>query len=187
MPDGSRHYYYLICTSYHNTEGDVCPAAEYQPKDCRTCCCKSSDNVNFYHPGAAYQPECGARDDADYKVSLIPSISSTCQPDLYPFIGEADFSELFLVSHPSFQAFDKLLLRDSLQYHFNESALAALEALLDYEFHEGLIHAYRLPTEPYECPEKDMKRRTGVINLAPYASYLTVISTLVIHSLHVAA
>ena len=36
----------------------------------RTCCCKTSDNADFYHPDTAIQ-QCSATEVAEYKVSLI--------------------------------------------------------------------------------------------------------------------
>ena len=59
---------------------DQCPRSD-PIEECRTCCCESSDNVEFYDPDAT-EPECTAS-PATYKMSFIFTWSPTCHPDYY--------------------------------------------------------------------------------------------------------
>ena len=49
--------------------------------DCPTCCCESSENVEFYNPGAP-EPECNAP-PATYEIRFVFTWSNTCHPDYY--------------------------------------------------------------------------------------------------------
>ena len=152
-----------------------------QPENCRTCCCKSSENVEFFHPEAAPERECGASDDALYKVSLVPSISYVCHAS-YPYVDIAVFSDLFIVSHFGYFVFNKTVTEDTDIYTFivdTDRVLPTLQDLLDYEIEHDLIHDYVLPDEE-AC--EDRRRRTGVINVTPYMRYMTLVSILVSHS-----
>ena len=161
---------------------DVCPPAEYQPENCRTCCCKSSDNVDFYHPEAAYQPECGATDNAEYKISLIPTISPLCHYD-YPFtdgIDAAYFSDLLVTSHGPFQGFDACLdviFENIFNYLVRtEEVSMSIREFLASETSDGIIRDFILSTDVLE--PGNMKRRSGFIDVSPTYPFLTLISKL---------
>ena len=49
--------------------------------DCLTCCCESSEDVEFYNPDAP-EPECTAQ-PALYDVRFVATWSPTCHPDYY--------------------------------------------------------------------------------------------------------
>jgi hypothetical protein len=49
--------------------------------DCPTCCCESSENVEFYNPDAP-EPECNAP-PATYEIRFVFTWSNTCHPDYY--------------------------------------------------------------------------------------------------------
>ena len=48
---------------------------------CPTCCCESSEDVEFYNPDAP-EPECTA-DATTYEVKFVATWSPTCHPDYY--------------------------------------------------------------------------------------------------------
>ena len=153
---------------------------EDQPEDCRTCCCKASPGVDFYRPYAAAQTQCGARDSAEYKVSLIPTISDICHPEL-PFPGNSEFSELLIASHRAYQILSRAVTQTDEIYPYilyTEQALPAVELALEEEVQKGIIHDYFLPETAN--PDDDRKRKIGEIEVTPRDRYVTVISTLVI-------
>ena len=157
----------------------MCPPIADQPEGCRTCCCKSSDNVDFFHPEAASQTECGATDDAEYKVSLIPTVSDICHPDL-PFPGNSEFSDLLIASHAIYQVFTRAITeRDDLYPYilYQEQALPFVEVALEQEVRNGVVHDYFLPDVAGD--QVEMKRRVGEIEVTPYARSLILISTVV--------
>lgn len=158
---------------------------EHQPEDCRTCCCQSSSSVsvNFFRPYAASQTECSATDNAEYKVSLIPTISDICHPNL-PFPGNSDFSELLLVSHPGYQLFSRAITETDDLYPYilyTEQALPFVEVALEEELQQGIIHDYFVPNTAE--PGDDSKRRVGEIEVTPSNRYVSMISTLVYNTL----
>ena len=60
-------------------------APEKCPRDdsievCPTCCCESSDNVEFYNPNLP-EPKCKASLPALYKVTFVFTWNSICHPD----------------------------------------------------------------------------------------------------------
>ena len=71
-----------------------CPREDPIAK-CPTCCCESSENVEFYNPDAA-EPECTAS-EAVYEIKFTFTWSSTCHPDYY--CPDAAWTEPFAVSH----------------------------------------------------------------------------------------
>jgi hypothetical protein len=58
---------------------DDCPTNRIQ--SCSTCCCKSSDNVEFYDPDED-EPQCTA-DPASYEMKFTGTWSETCHPGNY--------------------------------------------------------------------------------------------------------
>ena len=59
---------------------DQCPSSG--PIDeCPTCCCDSSENVEFYNPDAL-EPECAAP-PASYEMKFVFTWSAICHPDYY--------------------------------------------------------------------------------------------------------
>ena len=181
-----------------HTARDVCPPAADQPEKCRTCCCKSSDNVEFLHPYGNTYTECGAYDDAVYKASLIPTISPTCHPD-YPFVGGVDaarFSGLLLFSHYGYRVLDKCStdIEKNLLFQFivNPGAILPMaDQLIEDAIEDGRIKDIFLHDDDYDDDDDDdmdddewaskaeTKRRVGYINVCPSASYITLVSKLV--------
>ena len=162
---------------------DVCPPLEYRPERCRTCCCKTSDNADFFHPEVASQPKCTATDVANYKVSLIPSISPVCHED-YPFVGgvnNAYFSDLLFASHTPRHVFDSCggepvesvadyLMRTGEIY---QETVDHLENLIT----NNSVFDYYVSTAVLE--QAKTKRRSARIYFSPESSYLTLIVKLV--------
>ena len=170
------HSVFLLKT---NSAGDVCPHVDDQPENCRTCCCKASPGVDFYHPYSAYLTECGARDDAEYKVSLIPTFSDVCHPEL-PFPGNSEFSDLLIFSHHEYQVFSRAVteIDDFYPYIlYREFVLGAVEVEFEEEVQLGTVHDYFLPDTITE--QTDMKRKVGDIKVTPYDRYVSLISTVV--------
>ena len=159
----------------------MCPPAQYQPKNCRTCCCKSSDNVDFYHPETAYQPECGATDNAEYKISVIPTISPLCHYDVdFPISGGlAYFTDPKMTSHHGEQHYTKIV--DAEFLNFTDAYNVWLEFHFESEVEQGIIHDFSVPCVGLDCPE-DSKRSVGYLDLSPYSRYISMISKLVIFS-----
>lgn len=158
--------------------GKVCP--EDRNCDCRTCCCQSTPGVDFYRPNASNTfTECPARDNAEYKVSLIPTTSDICHPTT-PFPGNSEFSELLLTSHTIYQIFSREITEIDSFYPYilyPEHALPLVEAALDDEVELGTIHDYFTP-DMIE-PDGEKKRRVGEIKVTPFYSYVSLISTIV--------
>ena len=177
----------------------MCPPAADQPEDCRTCCCKSSDNVEFLHPYGNTYTECGAYDRAEYKASLIPSVSSICQPN-YPFEGGVDsfrFSGLVLLSHFEHRILDKCSIDIEMNSLFqlivnSEETLAMSDEIIQRAIEAGDLYNAFVDDDDYddddddddECPEIEMKRRVGYIHVNPYMSYVTLVSKLVSKPVH---
>ena len=59
---------------------DQCPRSD-PIEECPTCCCTSTDNVEFYDPDAT-EPECTAP-PATYEMRFVFWWSPTCHPDYY--------------------------------------------------------------------------------------------------------
>ena len=157
---------------------DVCPPVEDQPKNCRTCCCKSSNNVEFYHPEDPSHTECGASENAMYKVSLIPTISTSCHPR-YPFengSNAAYFSDILIGSHGPARLIDTCVRDYSdnvLNYLLNtEEVLGSSENI----FAEGFEDMYLSP-EALERVRR--RRRSALIEVSSTKSHITLISKLV--------
>ena len=186
-------YLHVLYVFPFHTARDVCPLAADQPEDCRTCCCKSSDNVEFLHPYGNTYTECGAYNRAEYKASLVPSISSYCHPN-YPFEGGADssrFSGLVLLSHDGYRILDKCSIDIEMNSLFqlivnSEETLAMSDEIIQHAIEAGDLYDAFVDDDDYddeddddECPEIEMKRRVGYIHVNPYMSYVTLVSKLV--------
>ena len=63
--------------------------------ECHTCCCKSSDNVEFYNHNAP-EPECTAP-PALYEIDFVFTWNETCHPDYYS--NHSWWTDLFGISH----------------------------------------------------------------------------------------
>jgi hypothetical protein len=141
---------------------DVCPLAADQPEDCRTCCCKSSDNVEFLHPYGNTYTECGAYDRAEYKASLIPSVSSICQPN-YPFEGGVDsfrFSGLVLLSHFEHRILDKCSIDIEMNSLFqlivnSEETLAMSDEIIQRAIEAGDLYNAFVDDDDYDDDDDD--------------------------------
>ena len=70
-----------------------------RPNDaaCPTCCCRSTDNIEFYDPRGP-EPICTAR-PARYLARFVSTWTAECQPDYYP--RSAHWSPLTGASHNS--------------------------------------------------------------------------------------
>ena len=166
-----------------HTARDVCPAVADQPEDCRTCCCKSSDNVDFFHPGGNTRTECRAYESAEYKASLIPTINPICHPD-FSFEGGVDdsrFSGLLLLSHRADRFIDKCSTDIELNgiYQFIVNTETVLRGRKWHSLESDRIHDYFLDEEDFEddddddddeCPEVERKRKVGYIDVSPRAA-----------------
>ena len=162
---------------------DVCPPLEYRPERCRTCCCKTSDNADFFHPEVASQPKCTATDVANYKVSLIPSISPVCHED-YPFVGGVDnayFSDLLITTHPGVQIYDSCgdnIFPNPARYiEMTEEILPIVRGALEQEVADGILHDYYLGSRVLEPAKR--KRRSARVGVSPSMPFMTLISKLV--------
>ena len=72
---------------------------------CSTCCCESSENIEFYDPDASQEPACTAPSPALYDVKFSYAWSQECHPDYY-FTGQA-FTNPVAVSHtPRYRMWD---------------------------------------------------------------------------------
>ena len=157
----------------------VCPPD--RPDGCRTCCCKSSDNAEFYDPDSGVLTECGATENAQYKVSLLPRLKPSCHPDFsvpedsdYPY-----FSGLLVTAHRAVKLLDKCQITGSnvLVYILNqETIVAGIQALLEREVEEGIIHDAFVARNVLE---KARGRRSGHIEVSPESSHVTILSKLV--------
>ena len=161
----------------------MCPPSEDRPRNCRTCCCKTSDNADFYHPDTAVQ-QCTATDVADYKVSLIPTISSACHSS-YPFFGggvkSSYFSDLLLATHGPVQVFDSCgdNIFERLRNYITstEEQVEFTISTLDSEVEKNVLFSYYLRASVLERGNRN--RRSARINISPSRPFLTLISKLV--------
>ena len=70
---------------------------------CSTCCCTSSNNVEFYQPSLG-EPACTAP-AAVYQVRFVATWTAACHPDYY--FGSAHWSPLTGISHkPEYELWD---------------------------------------------------------------------------------
>ena len=70
---------------------------------CSTCCCTSSDNVEFYVPSIG-EPTCTAP-AAVYEIRFVATWTAACHPDYY--FGSAHWSPLTGISHkPEYELWD---------------------------------------------------------------------------------
>ena len=72
-----------------------CPG-RIDESQCSTCCCESTDNIEFYDPNVP-EPECTA-DPASYNISFVFTWSGVCHPDYY-FPNASKWSPPTAVSH----------------------------------------------------------------------------------------
>ena len=82
---------------------DACPA-DAPIQECSTCCCESSDNVEFYDPDAP-EPECTAP-PALYEMTFVTTWTEVCQPDYY-FGDDSQWASPIVTSHsPVYRLWD---------------------------------------------------------------------------------
>ena len=177
------YMYNIILHNQLSTAHGVCPPSEYIPEKCRTCCCLSSESVEFYHPDGP-NTACGASESATYKVSLMSRYSSTCHPG-FPVpadFGTPFFTGLLIFAHGAGRAHDKCLnIPDWLLRYFeyiDSNTEAALEEASAHAQHRFIYNAYI--TDASRVLDT-RKRKTGYINVDPDNSYITVESKLVRH------
>ena len=161
---------------------DVCPPVDDQPYNCRTCCCKSSENVDFFHPGAANQTVCGATESAKYKVSLVPTMNQICHPNYPGGVDSLYFSDLLVTSHHPFQLLDTCggVARGSNVFDYLVRTEEVLTFIIDHlreRVIEGDIGDFYLSPDTLERGRR--KRRVAIIEVLPRISYVTLISKLV--------
>ena len=72
-----------------------CPG-RIQESQCSTCCCESSENIEFYDPNFP-EPECTA-ETASYNMSFVFTWSGACHPDYY-FPNASKWSPPTIASH----------------------------------------------------------------------------------------
>ena len=78
---------------------------------CSTCCCASSDNVEFYVPSMG-EPDCTAP-AAVYEARFVATWTSSCHPDYY--FSSAHWSPLTGISHkPEYELWDACMYNVSL-------------------------------------------------------------------------
>ena len=91
------------CYILFSTVPEECPESG-AIAECSTCCCASSDNVEFYDPDAP-EPECTAELGALYEMRFIATWSPTCNPDYY--FEDAKWSPPTGASHnPEYRMWD---------------------------------------------------------------------------------
>jgi len=74
---------------------------------CPTCCCKSSENIEFYNPREP-EPRCTAP-PARYQAKFVGTWTAQCNPDYYP--AGAHWSPLTGVSHdPTYEVWEACML-----------------------------------------------------------------------------
>ena len=74
---------------------EQCPG-DVPAEDCPTCCCDSSDNIEFYNPDSP-EPDCTAR-PATYEMKFLFTWTGVCNPDYY-FPNESKWSPATGASH----------------------------------------------------------------------------------------
>ena len=72
-----------------------CPDGDEIIEECPTCCCASSENVEFYNPNVP-EPECTAL-PALYEFNLVHTWTEECHPDDY--VENSQWSRSIVVSH----------------------------------------------------------------------------------------
>ena len=98
-------------------------------EECSTCCCESSNNVEFYDPDAP-EPVCTAP-NATYEVTFQFSWSAVCHPDYY-FPGSL-FTFPSVVSHNSqYRMWDACM--DNPSIGVRSIAEQAITSILDQEY-----------------------------------------------------
>ena len=85
----------FYCTSTMYLAPDMCPRDD-PIEACPTCCCESSDNVEFYNPNLP-EPECKTLFPALYEVTFVFRWNTVCHPD-FNFPSQV-FTPPSMVSH----------------------------------------------------------------------------------------
>ena len=81
-------------------------------RGCRTCCCRSSQNAEFYSPGGQ-NTQCTAPGTVQYRVSLKSHWRRDCHPDYFP--RDAEFSPLIAAAHdPSYELWNRCMYNVSV-------------------------------------------------------------------------
>ena len=136
--------------------------------------------MDFFHPGATQIP-CGATNNAEYKVSLIPNISPTCHPN-FPFVGginSAYFTGLLLRAHQPGRGVNKCITGSppiSISYILY-TRVEEIRELMKLRIADGTVFDAFLADDVLDRTKR--KRRTGSIRLSPIHSHVTLISKLV--------
>jgi hypothetical protein len=74
-------------------------------QDCPSCCCESSQNVEFYNPDAPTEPSCTAPVPASYNITFTFNWTQTCHPD-YSFGFQAFMNPVALSHNSQFRMWD---------------------------------------------------------------------------------
>lgn len=171
----------MFVSSFRVAHG-VCPPAEFIPDKCRTCCCLSSDNVEFFHLNAPSVP-CGSTESATYKVILKNYYNPTCHPN-YIVPPGLETGQLLYFTRPSVsahrpvQVLDRCFVdRDILFFVQNIELLA--KVIIDTT--ENVTRG----GTPHFLPDAStivayrFKRRVIYFTATPSTSYASVVSKLV--------
>ena len=159
----------------------MCPAGEYIPEKCRSCCCVSSENVEFYDP--SHTPSCEATGKATYKVSLKPRISPRyCHSNLTA--SDPYFSGLAITAHSkSLRDHDKCLNTQYpeglLPFLRNFQNVALTRGVLEKDKRLGIINNFFVDSNLMSRHPRRKGRRSGFISITPSVSAVTVVSKLV--------
>ena len=76
----SNIVFHVVCSSWFLLVPDECPSTG-PIEECPTCCCKSSDNIEFYDPDSP-EPECTAS-SALYELTYNFTWNEVCHPGNY--------------------------------------------------------------------------------------------------------
>ena len=159
----------------------MCPASEHIPKKCRSCCCVSSKNVEFYEPN--HTPSCEATGVATYKVSLKPRISRRyCQPNLME--NNPYFSGLVVGAHTKYvRDHDKCLntefADDLFPFLNNFRNVTFTRRILERQIREGLISSFFQDSNLMSRHPRRKGRRSGFISITSNVSAVSVFSKMV--------
>ena len=152
----------------------MCPPIEHQPERCRTCCCQSSDNVEFLDSDFV----CNEDEDVHYKVAFKYNLNSRCHPEYFSnSVNETPyFSGLAISSLGYREIFDRCTKSPGLGSNVNADSW---RSYLEGRQREGAVLAFFISDKHLQRSSRPRLIRSGYVRVNPTHPYLTFVSQLV--------
>lgn len=169
----------------YSTARMVCPPSDKIPDKCRTCCCRSSDNVHFLHPDESPAP-CEASETATYKLTLKSDYNPECHPDYVvpPGLEEGQFpyfTRPIVTTNRARRVMTTCnVAANILRFveNIDHTPAQLINEIINVTHNVPLAHRYALPS-PESVLSYRLRRRVMFFSATPSTAYATVVSKLV--------